>query len=222
MEKRKEEEEEVSSLNKKQKKHLKDFGEQHPINDQISKTEEKTPLADLPDTSDDESRSESEVESEPENFNIYRQLLAALTHASDDEEEDDDKDVVDEVNEGTVEAASKEELSGDKDAEESKHVSAGEEGKDVEGKPEPKHPAQEAESKLKELKELSDFDKGQIFMARRLGQSIAKTAGLVGCSRLAVLSTYSTKCEKKDKAKANVKDKAKVSNKKTTTKKKVK
>ncbi|KAG9346225.1 hypothetical protein JZ751_008050 [Albula glossodonta] len=39
-------------------------------------------------------------------------------------------------------------------------------------------------------KDLSDFDKGQIVMARRLGQSISKTAALVGCSRSAVVSTY--------------------------------
>ncbi|KAF3698668.1 Transposable element Tc1 transposase [Channa argus] len=39
-------------------------------------------------------------------------------------------------------------------------------------------------------KDLSDFDKGQIVMARRLGQSISQTAGLVGCSRCAVVSTY--------------------------------
>lgn len=39
-------------------------------------------------------------------------------------------------------------------------------------------------------KDLSDFDKGQIVMARRLGQSISQTAALVGCSRCAVVSTY--------------------------------
>ncbi len=39
-------------------------------------------------------------------------------------------------------------------------------------------------------KGLSDFDKGQIVMARRLGQSISKTACLVGCSLLAVVSTH--------------------------------
>ena len=39
-------------------------------------------------------------------------------------------------------------------------------------------------------KDLSDFDKGQIAMARRLGQSISETARLVGCSRSAVVSTY--------------------------------
>ncbi|ROL53358.1 hypothetical protein DPX16_20468 [Anabarilius grahami] len=39
-------------------------------------------------------------------------------------------------------------------------------------------------------KDLSEFDKGQIMMARRLGQSISKTAALVGCSRSAVVSIY--------------------------------
>ena len=37
-------------------------------------------------------------------------------------------------------------------------------------------------------KDPSDFNRGQIVMARRLGQSISETAGLVGCS--AVVSTY--------------------------------
>ncbi|ROI16550.1 hypothetical protein DPX16_2744 [Anabarilius grahami] len=39
-------------------------------------------------------------------------------------------------------------------------------------------------------KDLREFDKGQIVMARRLGQSISKTAALVGCSRSAVVSIY--------------------------------
>lgn len=39
-------------------------------------------------------------------------------------------------------------------------------------------------------KDLSDFEKGQIVMARRLGRSISKTASVVGCSRSAVVSTF--------------------------------
>lgn len=39
-------------------------------------------------------------------------------------------------------------------------------------------------------RDLSDFDKGQIVMARCLGESISKTAALVGCSRSAVVLTY--------------------------------
>ncbi|GFY05631.1 uncharacterized protein TNCV_4402981 [Trichonephila clavipes] len=37
--------------------------------------------------------------------------------------------------------------------------------------------------------DLSDFDKGQIVMARRLGTNISETARLMGCSRSTV-STY--------------------------------
>ncbi|KAK3535585.1 hypothetical protein QTP70_017121 [Hemibagrus guttatus] len=39
-------------------------------------------------------------------------------------------------------------------------------------------------------KDLSEFDKGQIVLARQLDQSISKTAALVGCSRSAVVSIY--------------------------------
>ncbi|KAK3573882.1 hypothetical protein QTP86_032854 [Hemibagrus guttatus] len=39
-------------------------------------------------------------------------------------------------------------------------------------------------------KDLSEFDKGQIVMARLLDQSISKTAALVRCSRSAVVSIY--------------------------------
>ncbi|ROL54534.1 hypothetical protein DPX16_11709 [Anabarilius grahami] len=38
--------------------------------------------------------------------------------------------------------------------------------------------------------DLIEFDKGQTVMARRLGQSISKTAALVRCSRSAVVSNY--------------------------------
>ncbi|KAK3570758.1 hypothetical protein QTP86_025402 [Hemibagrus guttatus] len=41
-----------------------------------------------------------------------------------------------------------------------------------------------------ERKDLSEFDKGQIVMARRPDQTISKTAALVGCSRSAVVSIY--------------------------------
>ncbi|XP_051563080.1 high mobility group protein HMG-I/HMG-Y-like isoform X4 [Myxocyprinus asiaticus] len=44
--------------------------------------------------------------------------------------------------------------------------------------------------------DLSDFDKGQIVMARRLGLSISDTARLVGCSRSAVEASGSPTPEK--------------------------
>ncbi|GBM76976.1 hypothetical protein AVEN_161458-1 [Araneus ventricosus] len=37
---------------------------------------------------------------------------------------------------------------------------------------------------------LSEFDKGRIVMARRIGTSITETAQLVGCSRSAVVSIH--------------------------------
>lgn len=39
-------------------------------------------------------------------------------------------------------------------------------------------------------KDLSDFGEDQIVMARRLGQSISKTAGLVGCSGMQWLVSW--------------------------------
>ncbi|KAK3573842.1 hypothetical protein QTP86_032881 [Hemibagrus guttatus] len=44
--------------------------------------------------------------------------------------------------------------------------------------------------KMGKCKDLSEFDKDQIVMARRLDQSISKTAGLVGCSQSAVVRIY--------------------------------
>ncbi|GBN17667.1 hypothetical protein AVEN_275737-1 [Araneus ventricosus] len=38
--------------------------------------------------------------------------------------------------------------------------------------------------------DLSEFDRGQIVMARRLGTSITETARLIGCSRSAVVSIH--------------------------------
>ncbi|GFY11276.1 transposable element Tcb1 transposase [Trichonephila clavipes] len=38
--------------------------------------------------------------------------------------------------------------------------------------------------------DLSDFDRGQIVMVRRLETSISETARLVGCSRSTVVNTY--------------------------------
>ncbi|ROL49972.1 hypothetical protein DPX16_6380 [Anabarilius grahami] len=44
--------------------------------------------------------------------------------------------------------------------------------------------------KMGKRKDLSEFDKGEIVMARQLGQSISETAALVGCSRSAVVNIY--------------------------------
>ncbi|MEQ2165858.1 hypothetical protein GOODEAATRI_021489, partial [Goodea atripinnis] len=41
-----------------------------------------------------------------------------------------------------------------------------------------------------EQEELSDFDKGQVVVARELGLSVSQTAKMLGCSRAAVVSAY--------------------------------
>ncbi|KAK3554937.1 hypothetical protein QTP86_001569 [Hemibagrus guttatus] len=53
----------------------------------------------------------------------------------------------------------------------------------------------EAAGKMGKRKDLSEFDKGQIVMARPLDQSISKTAALVWCSQSAVrLMPYAILC----------------------------
>ncbi|CAJ0921741.1 unnamed protein product [Ranitomeya imitator] len=111
--------ESVSSLTKKQKKHLKEFGEQHPFYDQVSGVEERTQVVELPDSSDEESHSESEAESETENVNVYQQLLATLKHVSDDEEDDDDDDDMEEEVEDDEGAQENEQLTTNADSEDS-------------------------------------------------------------------------------------------------------
>ncbi|CAH2254601.1 digestive organ expansion factor homolog [Pelobates cultripes] len=82
----------ISALTKKQKKHLKEFGEQHPFYDEVSKKAEKTQLVELPEHSEDESSSISESESEPETVNMYHKLLATLKSVSDEEADDDEEE----------------------------------------------------------------------------------------------------------------------------------
>ncbi|GBN16224.1 hypothetical protein AVEN_212581-1 [Araneus ventricosus] len=43
---------------------------------------------------------------------------------------------------------------------------------------------------MRKAADISEFDRGQIVMARRLGMSITKTERLVGCSRSAVVSIH--------------------------------
>ncbi|XP_077194230.1 U3 small nucleolar RNA-associated protein 25 homolog isoform X2 [Paroedura picta] len=93
----------ISHLSKKQKKHLKDFGEEHPFHDRVSVKEEPTQICELSDDSDP-SVSESDAESDSEQVSVYHKLLATLKAApySDNEEEEEDDDD-DDSEEGNVE-----------------------------------------------------------------------------------------------------------------------
>ncbi|XP_042302069.1 LOW QUALITY PROTEIN: U3 small nucleolar RNA-associated protein 25 homolog [Sceloporus undulatus] len=85
--------EQISALSKKQKKHLKDFGEEHPFYDQDSGKDKPAQICELSENSE-QSSSESDVESDSEPTSVYHKLLATLKTApdSDNEEEDDDSE----------------------------------------------------------------------------------------------------------------------------------
>ncbi|KAI5168822.1 Digestive Organ Expansion Factor [Manis pentadactyla] len=81
----------LSALTKKQKKHLRDFGEEHPFYDRVSRKETKPQMCQLSESSDTSS-SESEGESEPERVSGYHRLLATLKNVSEEEEEEEEEE----------------------------------------------------------------------------------------------------------------------------------
>ncbi|XP_055274986.1 U3 small nucleolar RNA-associated protein 25 homolog [Moschus berezovskii] len=81
----------LGCLTKKQKKHLRDFGEEHPFYDRVSRKEAKPQTCQLSESSDTSS-SESEAESEPEQVSGYHRLLATLKNVSKEEEEEEEEE----------------------------------------------------------------------------------------------------------------------------------
>ncbi|XP_054984181.1 U3 small nucleolar RNA-associated protein 25 homolog isoform X1 [Sorex araneus] len=83
----------LSSLSKKQKKHLRDFGEEHPFHDRVPRKEVKPQTCELAESSDSLS-SGSEEENEPQPISGYHQLLATLKSVPEDSEEDEGSEEV--------------------------------------------------------------------------------------------------------------------------------
>ncbi|XP_021501129.1 U3 small nucleolar RNA-associated protein 25 homolog [Meriones unguiculatus] len=83
----------LGTMTKKQKKHLRDFGEEHPFYDRVSGKEAKPQICQLSESSDT-SHSESESDNEQEHISGYHRLLATLKNVSEEEEEEEDGSAV--------------------------------------------------------------------------------------------------------------------------------
>uniref|UniRef100_A0A8D0GCU9 U3 small nucleolar RNA-associated protein 25 homolog n=1 Tax=Sphenodon punctatus TaxID=8508 RepID=A0A8D0GCU9_SPHPU len=160
MGKRKTRQQLISSLSKKQKKHLKEFGEEHPFYD----------------------RSESDAESEPEQVSVYHKLLATLKTASGAEEEEEEEEDESEESESDEEETGSEGFKEDGDTDEEENdteVQDQEEAKDTanqmlgqketDGADTSSDPKLEAVGEFTDVKHESEFSLETNFMQEESG-----------------------------------------------------
>ncbi|XP_061334791.1 U3 small nucleolar RNA-associated protein 25 homolog isoform X2 [Pezoporus flaviventris] len=81
----------LRGLSKKQRKHLREFGEEHPFHDKVPGRPEATQVCELSDSSD-KSSAESDSETEVEQVSVYHKLLATLKTSPESESEEEEEE----------------------------------------------------------------------------------------------------------------------------------
>uniref|UniRef100_A0A8C3R439 U3 small nucleolar RNA-associated protein 25 homolog n=1 Tax=Cyanoderma ruficeps TaxID=181631 RepID=A0A8C3R439_9PASS len=117
----------LRSLSKKQKKHLREFGEEHPFYDKVSGRPEATQICELSEDSD-KSSAESDSEAEVEQVSGYHKLLATLKTSPESESEEDESESEEaEESEAEVDSEGSQEAGEGEGGEEDKNDVPGEE-----------------------------------------------------------------------------------------------